>query len=345
MSLTCKHGYSVAIIVSIAFMVNYIHSFSNEYWLVLAAFFVSETTRGTPFKQGMLILLTMLTAMTIAFVLHFYILQPPIIYGVLTVLFMGGSYAMFLNRPQPKSVCLIGLVFAVTLLTAIYANLFSLEYLQASVFDVMVGALIAIMCKSLFFPARWNVEFSQGILPILDNVKNYLDAIQNELSGSVSNIVASRLAVENALLNMYPSWIYETGFNRGLRSGFRFFLVTTERAIEIFFSMDDLLTRGLDVSLLQSVRDDIATAMQKDKELLTILIDYFRQGKVNDTASDFTTDIAELEKAVHAIVPNSLETLALSPDYLGMTAFLRDMKDLRGLLLQLVMALPVESNQ
>jgi hypothetical protein len=326
-------------------MVNYIYYFSYEYWIVLSAFLVCVTSRGTPFKQGMIILMTMVIAMATSFFLRVFIKQSDLIFLVFAILFMGSNYLTFINRPLSRKRVFVTMVFAITLLIATLpvTSADSLDFFRGRVFDAVIGAFIAMICRLLLLPSKLDVEFSKGVLPILHSLSEYSQALTDNLADSVKdNLAEKRLKVESALLEMYPSWIYETGFNRGLRSGFRFFLVNVERMTESYFSMDDLEARGLDARMLRELHGQIVNVMNHHHELLSILIEYFQRKTIRSTLSDFTSDMADLEKAVHNVMPDNIEVLAVSPQFLAIAAFVRDMKDLRGLLLQLVMALPVE---
>lgn len=346
--MTSRYALSIAFAVSMAFMVNYIYSFSNEYWIVLAAFLVSETSRGTPFKQGMLILMTMAIAMATAYFLQVFIKQNDITFLLFSILFIGSSYLTFINRPQSEKKVFVSMIFAITLLIAVFspATTDTLDLLRGRIVDVVIGASIALLFRLLILPGKWDVEFSKGILPVLHSLQEYLQVLTQNLKDAdeiSNNLNTKRVKIENALFNMYPSWVYETGFNRGLRSGFRFFLVHVERMTESFFSMDDIIARGIDPVLLSTLHENMVNVMTHHQELLVILMDYFKHKIIPSTSADFTSDMADLEKAVHNVVPDNVEVLAVSPQFMGITALMRDLKDLRGLLLQLVMALPVEA--
>ena len=59
---------------------------------------------------------------------------------------------------------------------------------------------------------------------------------------------------------------------------------------------------------------------------------------------DYTSDIVELEKRLNNIVPANMELLDISADNLYLTAIVRDIKDLRGILLQLINSLPSKTS-
>lgn len=343
---TLHHALAASLGVFSAFIINYYYSFSNEYWIVLAAFLVCQTTRGTPVKQAMIIFLTMIAALIISSLLLMGINNHSVIYIFLTLLFIVSTYLNFIYRSPSNKWVFLAILFSVVVLIATLSPVMSPEFMQNRLMDVVIGAFIGMICSFIIAPVKLEYEFSKGVIPILNCFNEYSQALTDALLARVSDkddISSIRIRIENALQenpDKYPVWVYEVGFNRGLRSGFRFFLVNIERIAEVYFSMDCLMSRGMDSLILKELNGTIENVMQKNQELLSILIGYFQQKKIEYTQSDFTSDIIELEKALHRIVPDNIEVLDISPNFLLITAFIRDMKDLRGLLLQLVMALP-----
>ena len=197
----------------------------------------------------------------------------------------------------------------------------------------------------LIFPVHFEQEFRQGLVPLLNAMVEYIHALidnMKEISSS-DKLERARLKIEFTLQSqqgMYPEWVYEVGFNPGLRAGFRFFLVNLERVSDILFSLNFLLTSSVDEERLRGMDERLADAMKKNAELIMALSDYFKNKKIKATKSDFTSDITALENTLRQKIPGSIELLDLSPDYIKLTALVRDVKDLRELLLQLVLALP-----
>jgi hypothetical protein len=234
------------------------------------------------------------------------------------------------------------------LLVMIYSAQAGFELMQNRLFDVALGAFIGVACQVIIFPIKLELEFSKGVLPILNSMQAYSQALIEKIVDESSELyLEKRVEIENALQTQqgsYPEWVYEVGFNQGLRSGLRFFLINLERVSEIFFSLDYLVSRGA-APLVHDLQAEIKVVLQKNQELLSILIEYFNNKKFKKIDSDFTSDMANLEKVLQGMMPNDIEALTISPDFLVITAFVRDLRDLRKLLLQLVAALNISSLQ
>jgi hypothetical protein len=341
-----KRALSVGFTIFVACIMNYYFSFSKEAWIILAAWLVSQTTRGTPIRQAVLIFITMLVAILLSSWMLMHIKRGDIIYILSTIPLILCGYAAYFNKPQENKEVFFAILFSCIILFASLSPTKTVQFMHDRALDVMIGALIGVLAKWIVLPIRLDKEFSAGVLPILRSFKQYSQALSKNLLffNFKSGIMLEKVQVEVALQDqqaMYPEWVYEVGFNRGLRSGFRFFLVSLERISEIFFSMNFIASRNIDPLLLNDIHADLSRSMQKNEELLTILIEYFEHNKLLDIQSDFTSDMTALEKTLNRVVPGNLELLDISPSNLHVTALVRDIRDMRTLLLQLVMALPV----
>jgi hypothetical protein len=292
MNYAVKHALSVSTAVLTAVLVSAYWSFSHEAWMVVSAFLVSQTTRGTPTKQSMLI-------------------------------------------------------FLLLVLIAICIPSESMMIMRDRVFDISIGLVFALFFGQLVFSVNTYNEFCLGVTPVLRSLKEYSSELSRFLArrGSKEALFENEYQIESTLVSkpgMYPEWVYELGFNPGLRSGFRFFLVNIERLTEIFFSTHYLVLRDVDRELMSELTVNIATVLQKNEELLQVLIEFFSDKKISGVTSDsdFTSDMEQLEKSLNQLVPGHFDLLDMSSDYVVITAIVRNLRDMRSSLLQLVMALP-----
>jgi hypothetical protein len=340
-----KRALNVGVCVAIAFILNQYFSFSHEYWMTLSALLVCQTTRGTPARQSLVIFMAIFFAINLATLLSIYVKPPQIIYFILSLLFVCSGYFAFINRPQANRIYFFACSFFMVVLVATLASISSFELTRLRIFDVVIGALIGIASHFILFPTKLDKEFAAGIVPILQALDRFSQTLTSGFFSyeQKQEVINKKNLIEMTLQSqegVYPEWVYEIGFNRGLRSGFRFFLVNLERVIELLFSINFLFSRQVNPVSMDDIQDAFARVMQTNQELLTILILYFKENKLNEIKSDFMSDMTELEKALNQIVPNNLELLAVTPNNLLLTALVRDMRDLRELLLQLVKSLP-----
>src|SRR5579863_575931 len=226
-----RAALSIGCAVFIAAFVNYYCSFSQEYWLILAAFFAG-TTRAAPLRQAIYSFLFIVIAMLIF------------------------SFLLFLIKPSITSAQ-------------------AMQILNNRMLDIMIGTIIGVLSGRLIFPVKLAQEFCRGLIPLLQALKNYLDVYADSLFANKNNFLAEKQEqIEKNLQGIYPEWAYETGFNPGLRAGFRFFLVKLDYIVEIFFAMNYLANGKIDASLLKEMRVSITNSLHKNADLIAILMHY-----------------------------------------------------------------------
>lgn len=330
-----RHALSVSLAVLFAFIVNHYASFSREYWLFLTAFLVGQTSKGTPIKQGLINGVTVIAAIMVAALLTMSEkLQIPAMM-LLAGLFVLSGYITFINQAElNKRFCFIIYFFLIFLL-AFLMPVKTMEAIQNRFLEVVLGGLIGLAGALFIFPVRFEDEFRAGVLPILNSLLACLDELSKHFFQPKTLPFLSWAVA--------PEWVYEAGFNPGLRSGFRFFLVHLSRLAELFSSLQYLSTQPVEEDIWHKINGEITHSLQKNRELMVILIDYFADKKVGLPQSDFTSDIAQLEKKLQNLLPENIEFLHISPQYMALTACVRDIKDMRQLLLQLVMSLPMRA--
>lgn len=344
-SFSFRHAVSVTVAVfSAALMSNYF-SMSHEGWMVVTAFLVSQTTRGTPLRQGINYFFVTIIAILISMLMQMYVSDADMLTVFAVCIFYIASCIIYIKRPLTNRTLYLLMLFPLVILIAILTPIKYENAVYARFVDAMLGGAIGVVSVQLIFPVRFESEFRHGLIPLLVALKNYsrelIDCLVDDKKRDSLN--EKRQLIESALQSqqgVYPEWVYEVGFNPGLRGGFRFFLVNIERVTELYFSLDCLARSGLDVGIMQELSRPLAESIRKNMELLSVLIEYLSNVNVVTTESSYTSDIAELEETLRRNIPASLELLDISPEYVKLTAFVRDIKDLREILLQLVLALP-----
>lgn len=207
--------------------------------------------------------------------------------------------------------------------------------------------LTAILLYRFFISIRSAKKFSKAILPAITALREYTQVLKSDLllEERSALLPEKKLQLQKALTlksGMYPEWVFNSGFNPGLRSGIRSFLIKLEHVVELLSAIE-FLTANQAFSFYKHMANPafpLREVMQKNEELIAIIENYFKAEKQIEPEGNFTSDITMLERGLHQIAPNSLELLDISPDYLQLTALVRSMKDMRQVLLAMVSALP-----
>jgi hypothetical protein len=214
-----------------------------------------------------------------------------------------------------------------------------------------LGVLMGILLRRFLFSIKSSKTFSKSILPTIHSLKDYSHALRECLENTTVNsadLQASRKQLEKSLVTkkgMYPEWIYHSGYNPGLRSSHRFYLIQLERAIELLFSIEFMIGEGQ--LLLGLPSDELAAmiaVMRGNEDLIAHLTVYFGGESFDSGAvfssNDFMTDIKNLDIILQQRAPGTIEVLDIAPDYVNAILLGRNVKDLRQSLFNLISSLP-----
>src|SRR3990167_5158815 len=345
------------IAVLIALTINKYYSLSGEYWMILAAFLTTLVTVGTPVKQVLIIILVMMAAVIFgSFLLYFNYYATFIIFIAGTLLLLT-QYLFFSHRFMTHVYLFLLGIFTFTLgsLLILYN---SQTMLGLKLFDIAIGGVIGVLCNLFVFSVSFAARFKHSIVPFIDA----LVECSHRLSKKCTHDIQNDLYVEKIFVSAfhaYPEWVYEVGFNPGLRSGVRFFMIKLERLMEAYFSMNYFISR-IDIASYQYFFDAYASILNNNARLLIELKNFFQheQGHYREDRDDtihdddisrrddmtspdtneLTNDIDNIEKILQSIVPAQMASL--SSEYATLMSLVYDVRDVRKVLLQLLAALP-----
>lgn len=315
----------------------------NLFWLLVTLIFISNTTLGTPFKQVFNFFILAVFILLLAYLLRTFFNDLVLIYLTLAVILIGFVLAKIIFLPLTNKTFYSIIFFPAFLLLASLAPLKLENFIYDGFIAIGTGAIIA-LSASILFPINLAQEFRLGLVPALTALIDFSKCLADTLSLPVEQkiqLIKNKFALEKVLQTIpYPEWAFETGFNPGLRSGFRFFLIHLERVIELYFSLQALVGQQIEKGLLEKIQEPIKLVMKNNEVLLKHLIDYFAAKKIHSSSADFSSDLSGLEKILKENVPGSLELLEISPDYVTLTDLVMCVRDIRLLLLELLTALP-----
>lgn len=318
-----RNAIKMSVALLLAFIANVYFSFSHEYWLALAAFCVTYESLNQPIRHALIAWVIMIAAIFCAAILQFYSLPLSLI--VLLMLLLISS-AIFILKHSWSIHVRAGLVLFVLMMTIAVMWLPDTATLRDRINAVCIGGLIGLVSSLLIFPFKPNIAFRQGIIPVLKKLHEY----------SRHLVTVEKINLENALIfSPYPEWVYETGFNPGLRGGFRFFLVHLEQIVDLYFAL-----QSHHIHQQKQLPEEFSRALDNNSQLIAMLINYFVTNQVVQTDLDFTSDLTAMENVARDLIPANIEILDLTPEYLQISAVVYTVKDIRKQLLQLLNSLP-----
>lgn len=188
------------------------------------------------------------------------------------------------------------------------------------------------------------LKFSQSLLPIFQDLIVYSDNLCAALQtpptfSALSSFIDIEMSWHHA---SYPEWVLKQGFNRHLRGGFRYILIHLDEISDAFLSLDYHTREIKEVALLQDLVPVLSVAIMKNKSLLSLISSFFAGNPVDQSDTNLTSDITDLYNTGQSILPQSLELIELNPDYLHVAALMRDVVDIREILLKILTALPID---
>src|SRR5690606_17377453 len=145
-----------------------------------------------------------------------------------------------------------------------------------SISGALQGGIIGLCGSQLIFPARIAKEFRYGLTPVLYALRHYNEGIINTFIKHERNpklLAGKRMQLENSLQaskSHYPGWVYEVGFNPGVREGYRFFLINIELLTESVFALANLAAQQTDSTIINVLVPSIKQAVQKNNELINV---------------------------------------------------------------------------
>lgn len=317
-----RHAIKMSFVVLLALTVNIYFSFSHECWLVLTASCVTYASLNQPIRHALIAWVIVIAGIFCASILQFYSITLLLI-GVLILI---SSAFFILNHAWSLHARASPVLFVLIIVIAVMWPP-DTAILRERISDVGIGGLLGLAFSLLLFPFNPNVAFRQGIIPVLKNLHEY----------SRHMAIVKKINLEKALIfSPYPEWVYETGFNPGLRGGFRFFLVHLEQIVDLYFALRTHTSHHL------KLPDEFSHVFDNNSQLIAILIDYFVTNQVLQTDLDFTSDLTVMENVAKDLIPSNVEILDIAPEYLQISAVVYTVKDIRKQLLQLLMSLPTK---
>jgi len=230
--------------------------------------------------------------------------------------------------------------FLITIVIVIGSLIFSPLYLlYMRMYDVVLGALVGILANIVILPDRVDFACRTAFIPVLQSYASYFSALvalllQRDLSGAERE----KTNVEKKLQQL-PEWVYEVGFDVTLQKGYRYFFMKVGQIGEILFAMHHLARYPFSDELLNTIREPLLQCVTRVEQFIAALVSVLELKKLTEGIVDFGAELMEMEEKFKVIVPPALEVAEVARDYVYLTEFIYDLRDLRSSLLRLTEAL------
>lgn len=335
-----RHAISNMAALTLSVIVGYFISSENIVWAAAAALVTVQTSRGTPARQALYLGFTVVLAVIAGFLISHYVVQLELYMSVQMGVLLVCSFMLMLRQPANLQISLQWMVPALFITVSSLWQVGDEMALASRLVMLATGGLIGLLCGLLVFPVQQYHEFRLGITPMLTALIEYSSALQNQIlsqahhAAKIDNLMKVRR-------DQYPEWVFEAGFNRNFRSGFRYVLVQLDKILEGFFSLDYHARQDVEPEMMVELAPHLALVLQRNQDLLCAIRSFFNDNIIEQDDANFTDDITALHEVLGKLLPASAELLDLSPNYTNISALARDAIDVRELLLQVIGGLPM----
>lgn len=337
-----RRALSAALAVAVAMLVDRYGSILQTGWVPLVAIMIIQMAIRMNARQVLERALVVCCAVLVISVLFGW-LQPfyQKIFVILLFSVMCGFYRLYLGKSSLFSLWLMISVIALIMLVPSFSS----QGLYDRMHDVVLGAIVGVVSSVLLFPGRADVDFRQGVIPVLQGYREYLSSISAlffRYPHSEALAQQNKLIVEKVLQEQrafFPAWVYEFGFNPELQQGHRHFLIRVEQIGQVLFAMHQVARHHIDLTLLRDFQPAVQRAVEQVQAMLTMFVLRLELQKIEHPLDGFGNDLLLLEDTYRNIIRVPLEALDLSQDYIDVAAFIYDLKDLHKLMVKLAEAL------
>lgn len=185
-------------------------------------------------------------------------------------------------------------------------------------------------------------KLTNGLRPILTDLVTYSVMLQNSFKSGTAGELNLIAYLQRWNQGTYPEWVFKRGFNRHLRSGFRYVLVELDVVLDAYLSIEYHSQQLCDSDLLQEVVEPLCDAIETNMMLLKVVDQFFANIPIDQSFQNLTSDVTEIYNSVSGVLPPSIELLDLSPHYVHLAALVRAVVDSRKALLNIIAALPID---
>ena len=331
-----RRALSATFAVMLAWYLQPWISFEQDGWMPLAALLMSQSTQGSPVRQGLSSVLSLFAGVLLASMVAMYFSMNVMIASTVCI-FMFAGYLLWMLRPLTSPGFNLVMCFAMAYLLAAFMPIDSMMQIKYRCADVVMGGVIGIASQLFIFPVRVGREFSGSLQPLLMEMSLYLRAYsefdpsrwREEKDKQLSRLIQTQT-------KYYPEWVYELGFNPGLRAGFRFFLIHLERVIDMIQAFDYLSIE----TLPSEFHDALKSVVNVNADLVDLLSQALVKGAKSMTLGEMKKDVEALNEISQKIMPGNFEILMHDEEAVSVLSLTRLAKDMRQVLLTLLLAVP-----
>lgn len=333
-----RNASIISLAIISASLISFTLSNAPYYWLLLTTYFILQMPRGLQIRQAFQVISILIMSVLIT---PFIAIYPMIYSAILICVFIVAIYLYYINQTIAAFSKQLILLVPFSLLLASLSPFNTVDVIKFTCLNILIGGLLGIVFNKLYFKFDAASIFKSEIIPLIECLAKCTEMLANDFVENKMFPINPASSIMNVLIanqcTHSPEWIYSPGFNPGLRSGMRFFIIHLERISEILYSLDGLVKSSAAEQQWRPLALLLSNALQRNKDLLRTLIVYFQNQTPVHMSENYTSDMVELENHLHQVLPKELALMDIDPSHLVLAAVVREVKDMRSILLQLAL--------
>lgn len=214
-----------------------------------------------------------------------------------------------------------------------------MELIVERLSDVTLGSIIGIVINLLILPDRVDLEFRKLAINVLQSYAKYFSGIvELVLLRDDKDAERGKIQVEQRLQQL-PGWVYETGFDKTLQKGYRYYLMKLNQVSEILFAMHYTARTPMDEALLAKINEPLLLCVTHVNEFVQALATVLDLKKLTEGVVDFSDEIEQIDMEFKKHSPFALELLDVEKESMHFAEFIFSLKEFHDALVKLAKAL------
>ena len=333
--LILQRALAAGLAVLIALLVDNFYASTQQFWIPVVSVLITQVSYDADVKKVLQSFVIVLASVYGAALCSKYLHTQGVLYFITGTLFV--ACRLLTRRFSSMLVTPVAFVFLL-LATPMFgdADIFALLH------DAVLGGIIGIVVRILFFTSTLAFDFRQRIVLVLTQYSEYLSAIGDvllQIPGALLRCQEQRAQLESVMQRDFPHWVYEKGFNPLFQQGHRHFLIRMEQLGEILFAMNLSARHAITPDLLAEFQMAIIQSLAGVKRIIAAIVVRLCTEKFDAPVSDLEDEIMQLEIVYRKFINLPLELIDTSKDAIALSRFIYSVKDLQRNLLRVAEAL------
>ncbi len=225
-------------------------------------------------------------------------------------------------------------IWASIIIVALSFSVLSHAFLVSRLSDATIGALIGIVINVMVFPDRADTQFREACIPVWNAYIDYFSSIVSLLSRTENDIEQTKRKTIQSMTAL-PGWVYETGFDKTLKSGYCYVLMKTERVADLLLSMHYLVSASGSREMGCAIQEPCRRYADLMAEWMRSLTSVLALQPIAMGVDDGLIALQLIEETLEKMKPPALAWAESFKDYLRYEEFVYCLRELRAILFDL----------